>query len=62
MIYLMHICGTSVINCSHEFAKRDAVLKEIAAGKHLSTLAFSERDCVATFGAGEPDEERLDYR
>ncbi len=49
MIYLMHTCGTAVINCSHEFAKRDAVLKDIAAGKHLSTLAFSEKGSRSHF-------------
>src|SRR5262245_32309110 len=43
MIYLMHVCGTSVVIAAQNFPKRDAVLKDIAAGKHLSTLAFSEK-------------------
>src|SRR3954463_11865764 len=40
MIYLMHVCGTSVVIAANTFGKRDQVLKDVAAGKHLSTLAF----------------------
>ena len=31
MIYLMHVCGTATVACADKFAKRDAVLKDIAA-------------------------------
>jgi alkylation response protein AidB-like acyl-CoA dehydrogenase len=51
MIYLMHVCGTAHIAAGEMFAKRDAVLKEIAAGKHLSTLAFSEKGSRSHFWA-----------
>src|SRR5215213_960447 len=43
MIYLMHVCGTSVVIAANGFGRRDQVLKDVAAGKHLSTLAFSEK-------------------
>jgi len=51
MIYLMHVCGTSVIVATNEFGRRDEVLNDIAAGKHLSTLAFSERGSRSHFWA-----------
>src|SRR5688572_3462892 len=41
MIYLMHVCGTQVIAAATGFGRRDEVLKDIASGRHLSTLAFS---------------------
>jgi alkylation response protein AidB-like acyl-CoA dehydrogenase len=51
MIYLMHVCGTSVVIAADAFGKRDQVLKDIAAGKHLSTLAFSEKGSRSHFWA-----------
>jgi alkylation response protein AidB-like acyl-CoA dehydrogenase len=51
MIYLMHVCGTSVVIAANEFGRRDQVLKDIAAGKHLSTLAFSEKGSRSHFWA-----------
>jgi alkylation response protein AidB-like acyl-CoA dehydrogenase len=51
MIYLMHVCGTSVVAAAMNYPKRDAVLKDIAAGKHLSTLAFSEKGSRSHFWA-----------
>ncbi len=51
MIYLMHICGTQVIAGAPSFGQRDDVLKAIAAGKHLSTLAFSEKGSRSHFWA-----------
>ena len=51
MIYLMHTVATQSIVQANEFGKRDPVLKDIAAGKHLSTLAFSERGSRSHFWA-----------
>ena len=51
MIYLMHVAGTSVVIAANGFGRRDEVLKDIAAGKHLSTLAFSERGSRSHFWA-----------
>src|SRR5574338_1701277 len=44
MVYMMHICATATISAARQ-SKAHAVtpvLQEIAAGRHLSTLAFSE--------------------
>jgi alkylation response protein AidB-like acyl-CoA dehydrogenase len=51
MIYLMHVCGTAVVAAANEFGRRDQVLKDVAAGKHLSTLAFSEKGSRSHFWA-----------
>src|SRR5438552_10638846 len=42
MVYLMHICATATIASARPGAAVTATLRDIAAGKHLSTLAFSE--------------------
>ncbi len=51
MIYLMHTCGTLIIAQAKNFPERGDVLKEISAGRHLSTLAFSERGSRSHFWA-----------
>lgn len=51
MIYLMHVAATQSMVQANEFGKRDQVLNDIAAGKHLSTLAFSERGSRSHFWA-----------
>lgn len=51
MIYTMHVCATAHILAGNMFGRRDAVLKEIGAGKHLSTLAFSEKGSRSHFWA-----------
>jgi len=51
MIYLMHVVATQSMVQAPEFGKRDPVLNDIAAGKHLSTLAFSERGSRSHFWA-----------
>jgi alkylation response protein AidB-like acyl-CoA dehydrogenase len=51
MIYLMHVCGTQTIAAAKGFGLRDLVLKDIAAGRHLSTLAFSEKGSRSHFWA-----------
>src|ERR1700722_10499241 len=44
MVYLMHILGTVAISAARPSAARalTPILQEIGAGRHLSTLAFSE--------------------
>lgn len=44
MVYLMHILGTATISAARPSAAPTVtpILREIAAGRHLSTLAFSE--------------------
>jgi alkylation response protein AidB-like acyl-CoA dehydrogenase len=49
MIYLMHVCATQVLVAAREFGQRETVLKSIAAGRHLSTLAFSEKGSRSHF-------------
>jgi alkylation response protein AidB-like acyl-CoA dehydrogenase len=51
MIYLMHICGTQVIAAAQVFGEREKVLREIAGGRHLTTLAFSEKGSRSHFWA-----------
>jgi len=50
MIYLMHLCGIQVIAAS-VFPLRESVLRSAAAGRHLSTLAFSEKGSRSNFWA-----------
>jgi alkylation response protein AidB-like acyl-CoA dehydrogenase len=50
MIYLMHICGIQVIAAS-ESPLRESVLRSAANGRHLSTLAFSEKGSRSNFWA-----------
>lgn len=50
MIFVMHVCGTETIKQS-ALPRRDSVLSDIAAGKHLSTLAFSEKGSRSHFWA-----------
>jgi alkylation response protein AidB-like acyl-CoA dehydrogenase len=51
MIYLMHVCATRVIAAAPAFPLREEVLRAIAAGRHLSTLAFSEKGSRSHFWA-----------
>jgi alkylation response protein AidB-like acyl-CoA dehydrogenase len=48
MVYLMHVCATATIAAARTVAP---TLKEIAAGRHLSTLAFSEAGSRSHFWA-----------
>lgn len=53
MVYVMHICGVASIAAAHE-KKADAltpILNDVAAGRHLSTLAFSEAGSRSHFWA-----------
>src|ERR1700737_1177061 len=53
MVYLMHILGAAVISGAHPSATQAVtpILKEISAGRHLSTLAFSEAGSRSHFWA-----------
>ena len=50
MIFVMHVCGAETIKQS-ALPRRDSVLSDIAGGKHLSTLAFSEKGSRSHFWA-----------
>ena len=51
MVYLMHICATATIASARPSAAVAQILKEIATGGHLSTLAFSESGSRSHFWA-----------
>ena len=51
MIYLMHACGAQVVAAAPAFPRRDEVLRAMAAGRHLTTLAFSEKGSRSHFWA-----------
>jgi alkylation response protein AidB-like acyl-CoA dehydrogenase len=51
MIYLMHVCAAQMILAAREFSEREAVLRAIVAGRHLSTLSISERGSRSHFWA-----------
>jgi alkylation response protein AidB-like acyl-CoA dehydrogenase len=53
MVYLMHILGTAMISAARQTATQAVtpILQEISAGRHLSTLAFSEAGSRSHFWA-----------
>ncbi|GGF44952.1 acyl-CoA dehydrogenase [Aliidongia dinghuensis] len=51
MVYLMHACASATIAAARPGAAVAPALKEIAAGRHLSTLAFSEAGSRSHFWA-----------
>ena len=51
MVYLMHICATATIAAARPGATVAQTLKDISAGRHLSTLAFSEAGSRSHFWA-----------
>jgi alkylation response protein AidB-like acyl-CoA dehydrogenase len=53
MVYLMHILGAATISAARPSAAQAVapILKEICAGRHLSTLAFSEAGSRSHFWA-----------
>jgi alkylation response protein AidB-like acyl-CoA dehydrogenase len=60
MIYVMHITATQAITASSTMGGREALLREIAAGRHLTTLAFSERGSRSQFWAPMSKLEEVD--
>ncbi len=51
MIYLMHVCATKVIAAAEAFPLQEELLHAAAQGRHLSTLAFSEKGSRSHFWA-----------
>jgi alkylation response protein AidB-like acyl-CoA dehydrogenase len=51
MIYVMHVTAAQAFAASDVLEARDEVLREIAAGRHLTTLAFSETGSRSQFWA-----------
>jgi alkylation response protein AidB-like acyl-CoA dehydrogenase len=53
MVYLMHVLGTATIQAARASAVQAVkpILQEISAGRHLSTLAFSEAGSRSHFWA-----------
>ena len=51
MVYVMHVSAAQAIATSDTLVDRDAMLTEIAAGRHLTTLAFSESGSRSQFWA-----------
>jgi len=51
MVYLMHICAATTIAAARGNAAIAPILQDIAAGRHLSTLAFSEAGSRSHFWA-----------
>jgi alkylation response protein AidB-like acyl-CoA dehydrogenase len=51
MVYLMHICASATIAAARPGSAVGQILKEIASGEHLSTLAFSEAGSRSHFWA-----------
>jgi alkylation response protein AidB-like acyl-CoA dehydrogenase len=51
MVYLMHICASATMAAARSGANVTELLKEIGAGRHLSTLAFSEAGSRSHFWA-----------
>ncbi|MCB0404087.1 MAG: acyl-CoA/acyl-ACP dehydrogenase [Bdellovibrionales bacterium] len=49
MVYVMHVVASQTLVVSTQFAEKTKVLKEMAAGKHLTTLAFSEKGSRSQF-------------
>jgi alkylation response protein AidB-like acyl-CoA dehydrogenase len=51
MVFVMHVTAAQAIASSKTLADRDALLAQIAAGKHLTTLALSEKGSRSQFWA-----------
>lgn len=51
MIYIMHVSASQSVAASSTLANREQLLRDIAAGNHLTTVAFSERGSRSQFWA-----------
>jgi alkylation response protein AidB-like acyl-CoA dehydrogenase len=51
MVYVMHVTAAQSIAASTTLAGKDALLRDVAAGRHLTTLAFSEKGSRSQFWA-----------
>ena len=57
MVFLMHCCATEVIAKHHK--GKESLLNQAASGKHISTLACSERGSGANFAASDSCSEKI---
>ncbi len=51
MVYVMHVSASQTFAASQTLADRESLLRDVCAGKHLTTLAFSERGSRSQFWA-----------
>ncbi len=51
MIYVMHVSASQAFVATETLEGRETLLSDVAAGKHLTTLAFSERGSRSQFWA-----------
>lgn len=51
MIYVMHVSASQTFAASTTLNNRETLLRQVCAGKHLTTLAFSERGSRSQFWA-----------
>jgi alkylation response protein AidB-like acyl-CoA dehydrogenase len=51
MVYVMHVSAAQAIASSSTLRGREALLKDMAAGRHLTTLALSEKGSRSQFWA-----------
>ncbi|HEX5031765.1 MAG TPA: acyl-CoA dehydrogenase family protein [Candidatus Eisenbacteria bacterium] len=51
MIYVMHVAAAQAIASSATLGGKETLLRDIASGKHITTLAFSERGSRSNFWA-----------
>ncbi|MBE7492173.1 MAG: acyl-CoA/acyl-ACP dehydrogenase [Planctomycetes bacterium] len=51
MVYVMHVTAAQQIGASGALKDKAAILKDAAAGRHLTTLAFSEKGSRSNFWA-----------
>lgn len=51
MIYVMHVAASQAVAASQTLGNKNDVLRDIAAGKSLATLAFSEKGSRSQFWA-----------
>jgi alkylation response protein AidB-like acyl-CoA dehydrogenase len=51
MVYVMHVSAAQAIAASETLAARDDILREMASGRHLTTLALSEKGSRSQFWA-----------
>jgi isovaleryl-CoA dehydrogenase len=49
MIFVMHVAAAKAVESSSRLTRKQEVLRRIAAGRHLKTLAFSERGSRSQF-------------
>jgi isovaleryl-CoA dehydrogenase len=63
MVYVMHVAAAQAIATSSTLADRDSILREIARGEHLTTLALSESGSRSQFWApiSSLEENGVDY-